>query len=416
MNTYYITTKIFGYIRSIFSKVRKGKSSFANGTINMLEIALMNKAAEDMQKVIDYFPKIDFRKVNATFLSLELNDTLFYSRQDDITKFIMSECNIENGMYNDFINCKSIEEHISDYLEAFYVYSFRGVYVYSKTWRYSFITRMTSKFLSDDTMEIKDVAIHKEFYLRKYSIVFEDELNISRGNILSHSKIEKDKGRKEHKTLFGHIYEETVYYLSVKQRSDDEISNEKYLYTDYIYIKDRTVYNDFSFFLKYFNVRNKILYYRYYIFFKITHLFRRKLDFETWTLGNKCRYRKKKYFFDSCIRYFKSLANVDVLVRCYESFKDLEKENTDALKRYEEYTLTFDLRDTIGNYDTHEYKFVRKILNALSKVHEPVDNPAYKTPELMLKQAYFLFEHIVKQYAEENENGKEWSDDEEYDF
>lgn len=404
INTYFAIAN-FGYMISTFSKVRKGKSSTANGIINIKEMQLMNKAMEMINNVIDMFPEIDFALMNSLILSMNLNDEIFYSKQNEITLELMKACNVDNGLYNDFINCRSIEEWLEEYIEAFYVVNIRGIYVYSKTWRYSYITRLTSKFLSDNTMEIKNILINKEFYLRKYSIVYEDELSLYKGNILSHSNSEKNKGRKEVKVLLGHIFKESVYYISVKQRSADEISNEKELYTNYLFIKDRKIRNDYTLIINFFNFKNYLLELRYKIYYFFIHLFKRKLTFDYWILGKKCKYRRKKYKNDVIIRYLRSLALVDVLVYDYETFNDIGKENLSTTERYTEYLLTFNLRDTIGNYDTHEFRIVYNILQALSKVYDIAYNGYFKSKDLMFEQVLFLFEKYIKDKINDTKKG-----------
>ncbi len=395
LNTYYTIKEIQGFLVSLISAVRKGKSSLGNGLTNIKEMQLMEQCNSQMEKIISMFPNVDFHKINAYIDSLGLTDEVFYSRQCEITKFIVEELKIENYMYNDFINCKTLYEYIEEYIECYYVLLYRGIYVYSKTWRYSYVTRMTSKYLSDGTMEIKDIMVQKEFYLRKYSIVLEDELSLTRGNILSHSNLEKNKGRKDIKILFGHIFKETVYYISIKQKSGDEISNERELYTNYFYIKDRKIYNTFSLFLRYFEFRKKILIFRYQMYYFFYHIFKRKQSFNYWCMEH-FKFRKKKYYIDCCLRYFGSLANVDYLIYDYDKYENLGKENTESYKRYDEYVLTFDLRDTIGNYNTHEYSFIMTLLNALSRVYDTKFNTGYKSKELKMEQALFLFDKFLK--------------------
>lgn len=402
LDTYFTIKQIQGFLSSIISAVRKGKSSFGNAITNIKEMQLMEQCNTQMEKIISMFPGVDFHVINSYIDSLELSDEVFYSKQGEITKFIVEELKLDNFMYNDFINCKTLYEYIEEYIECYYVLFYRGIYVYSKTWRYSYVTRMTSKYLSDGTMEIKDIMVQKEFYLRKYSIVLEDELSLTRGNILSHSNLEKNKGRKDIKILFGHIFKETVYYVSIKQKSGDEISNERELYTNYFYIKDRRIYNTFSFFLKWFEFRKKYLIFRYQVYYFFYHIFKRKKRFDYWCM-ELLKFRKKKYYFDCCLRYFKSLANVDYWIYDYDKYENLGKENTESYKRYDEYILTFDLRDTIGNYNTHEYSFIMTLLNALSRVYDTKFNTGYKSKELIMEQALFLFDKFIKNEKEKFE-------------
>ena len=395
LNTYFKIKENLGFLTSIVSAVRSGKSSLSNALINIKEMQLMELCNAQMEKIISMFPYVDFHLINAYIDSLKPTDELFYSKQEEILKSLVRKLNIKNFMYNDFINCKTLYEYIADYIECYYILFYRGIYVYSKTWRYSYVTRMTSKYLSDETMEIKDIMIQREFYLRKYSIVFEDELSLTRGNILSHSNYEKNKGRKDIKILFGQIFKETVYYISVKQKSGDEISNERQLYTNYFYIKDRKIYNTFSIFIKLFETRKKFLYCRYQLYYFFYRIFKTKKEFNYWCTEH-LNFRKNKFYFDCSLRYFRSLATVDYLIYDYDKFENIGKENTESYKRYNEYLLTFDLRDTIGNYNTYEYGLLMPLLNSLSKVYDTKFNTGYKSKELIMNQALFLFDKFIK--------------------
>ena len=99
MNTYFIIDKVIGFLLSIFSKIRKGKSSTGNAIINTKEIQLMQKCNGRMEEIISLFPKVDFYIINRIIDSLALDDELFYSKQEEITKMIVKELDIENRMY-----------------------------------------------------------------------------------------------------------------------------------------------------------------------------------------------------------------------------------------------------------------------------------------------------------------------------
>ena len=53
--------------------------------------------------------------------------------------------------------------------------------------------------------------------------------------------------------------------------------------------------------------------------------------------------------------------------------------------------------DTIGNFDTHEFKLLYPVLNALSNVYDSKYNTGYKSKRLVMEQALFLFDKWLKE-------------------
>lgn len=381
------------YLISVFAKIRAGKTSTVNGLVHIKERELYETCLNQMLDIIDFLPHVDFYKLNLALDKICVSDDSFYCKWNDMTIEAFELCHIKDGIVNDFINCKSVYEIIHRYIECYYVVMYRGIYVYSKNWRYSFASGMHSRFLSDNTMNIKDVCITHEFYLRNWSIVIEDELSLNRGNILSNSKVAKDTGKKELKALFGQIFEETVVYFGIKQRNDDEISSDRKLYTNYLSLESRKIISNYSFFIKYFEFRKKILELRYrFCYFIVSNIARNIKSeygkFDSYKFTTKCRYRFKAKKFDNAIRFFKSLATVRVDLIEYERIEDVGKKELG-----EKHVLYLPLRETIGNYDTHDYRFVMDILNDMSHVLFSAENSYFKSMDNKLMMASFLFEH-----------------------
>lgn len=382
------------YLISVFAKIRAGKTSFVNGIVGLKERELEERCLNEMLEIIDFLPNVDFSVLNAVLDEICDNDDVFYKNWDRMTRNAFYVCDIKDGVINDFINCKSIYEVIHKYIECYYVITRRGIYVYSKNWRYSFNNGKPSVFLSDNTMNIKDVVISNEFYLRNWSIVIEDELSLSRGNILSNSKTAKDTGKKELKALWGQIFEETVVYFSIKQRYEDEISSDRRLYTNYISLESREIYNDYGFFIRYFEFRKFLIELRSKILFFFKRRIRRKkykeyINYEAYRISAESKIRKKESIFNNAIRFFRSLAWVNIGITEYERLEDIDKKELGI-----KHKLTLPLRDTIGNYDTHDYKFIRDILNQLSNVLYTKNNSYFKSVETRIKMSDFLFDHI----------------------
>lgn len=382
------------YLISVFAKIRAGKTSFVNGIVGLKERELEERCLNEMLEIIDFLPNVDFSVLNAVLDEICDNDDVFYKNWDRMTRNAFYVCDIKDGVINDFINCKSIYEVIHKYIECYYVITRRGIYVYSKNWRYSFNNGKPSVFLSDNTMNIKDVVISNEFYLRNWSIVIEDELSLSRGNILSNSKTAKDTGKKELKALWGQIFEETVVYFSIKQRYEDEISSDRRLYTNYISLESREIYNDYGFFIRYFEFRKFLIELRSKILFFFKRRIRRKkykeyINYEAYRISTESKIREKESIFNNAIRFFRSLAWVNIGITEYERLEDIDKKELGIKNK-----LTLPLRDTIGNYDTHDYKFIRDILNQLSNVLYTKNNSYFKSVETRIKMSDFLFDHI----------------------
>lgn len=381
------------YLISVFAKIRAGKTSFVNGVVGLKERELQEKCLNEMLEIIDFLPNVDFSVLNAVLDEICDNDDIFYKNWDRMTRDAFYVCDLKDGVINDFINCKSIYEIMHKYIEDYYVITRRGIYVYSKSWRYSFNFNKSNEFLSDNTMNIKDVVLTNEFYLRNWSIVIEDEISLSRGNILSNSKTAKDTGKKELKALWGQIFEETVVYFSIKQRYEDEISSDRRLYTNYLSLEDRKIYNDYNFFIKYFTLRKNIIEIKSKIAFFFKKKLRRKkykeyINYEAYRLSLESKIRQKESKFNNAIRFFKSLAWVNIELIEYNKMEDIDKKELGV-----KHKLTLPLRDTIGNYDTHDYKFVRDILNQLSNVLYTKNNSYFKDVDTRFKMGAFLFEH-----------------------
>ncbi len=381
------------YLVTVFANVRAGKTSTVNGLVHVKERELYETCLNQMLETIDFLPHVDFFKLNQALDEICVSDDSFYQEWHNMTVRAFELCNIKDGIVNDFINCKSVFEIIYKYIECYYVVMYRGIYVYSKNWRYSFASGMHSRYLSDNTMNIKDVCITHEFYLRNWSVVMEDELSLIRGKILSNSKMAKDTGKKELKALWGQIFEETVFYFSIKQRNDDEISSDRALYTNYVSIERRKIITDYSLFIKYFEFRKKLLElrYRFCYFFKsnIVRSIKKKYGkFDSYKFTVRCKYRFKAKRFDNAIRFFKSLAVVKLKIIGYTRIEDVGK--TEA---GEERIIYLPLRETIGNYDTHDYRFIRDMLDKMSDVLSSKENSYFKTDAIKNNMASFLFEH-----------------------
>lgn len=365
IKTKYYVINNFSYLIGIFSYIRSGKTSIANGIINILEEHIYNKCLKTISETIDNLSFIDFLVINDYLICelTDIDDINFYNNLDTYSQSIVDSLKL-NGLYIfNYIEYKQLVKIIKRYIECFYVVNYRGVYVYSRTWRYSYFSKNNAIFLNNDTMNIKSIPNTKDFYLRKYSIIFEDETSLYNSNLKSFSKADKDTGRSELKRLFGQIFEETNYYVSVKQESSNEISNERSLYTDVLYQQDRKVYNDYKIVIK---ILNSIKSFRLLInklFYYLTFKKRKYIEYELYYLSTSNKLRYKNRFINGLINFLYSLSIEVRTIRKYHIVEDVSKANLNNPDLYDEVKLTFNQRDLIGNYNNHEYSFVLDLLN-----------------------------------------------------
>lgn len=384
------------YLVSVFAKIRAGKTSFVNAIAHYKEEQLYKECMQFMFDTINLLPNTDFYNVNLFICDYCSNDDSFYSNWEKIVLELINKYNIKDGIVNDFINCKSVYEVLVKYVECYYVCFYRGIYVYTKNWRYSFYSNTNSVYLDDEAMSIKETINNHNFNIRNWSIIIEDELSLIRGNILSNSKNAKDNGKKEFKSLFGHIFEETVYYYSIKQRNDDEISSDRNLYTNYVCLENRKVINVYSLFIAFFDFKRRLLLFRYKLYYLIKKFFNKKFEdkyceFDAYIFSTECKFRKKSKRYDNAVRFFKSLGIVKVKLTEYERLSDVGKKDYGNI-----HYVYFPLRYSIGNYDTHEYKFVRDMLYAISENCNIEDNSYFKNDNIKNKMASFIYDHEEK--------------------
>ena len=406
LKTKFYVINNFSYLIGIFSYIRSGKTSIANGLINILEEHIYYKCMKTIEKTIDDLNFLDFLIIN-NYLYEELScidDITFYDTLDEKVKYIINELNVKNMYIFNYIQYDELEKIIKRYVECFYVVNFRGVYVYSRTWRYSYFSRSNAIYLNNETMNIKSVPINNDFYLRKYSVIFEDETSLYNSNLKSFSKTEKDTGRAELKRLFGQIFEETNYYISVKQESSNEISNERSLYTDVLYQQDRKVINDYSLVIKLLKklktMRLNINKLYYFLTFK-NHKYG---NYESCYLSSKNKLRFKNRFINGLINFLNSLAVEVRTVRKYHIVEDVSKANLNNPDLYDEVKLTFSQRNLIGNYNNHEYSFVLDLLNEENKREAINKTNAIKNNNEKKDMASFLYEKMPKSNSYINES------------
>lgn len=352
---------------SIIAPIRKGKTRFLNGLTNLYENNFLYRIIKEMEDCKRVFHFLDFNIIDNYLLSAyNQSDDLSFWYRKAVFENLISILKLNDGIYNDFINNKSIYQLFYRYCDDFYILYFRKCFVVSKNSMYSFVTKTFSKYLYDETLNINEVIENKCFYLERYLVVCYDEKSLDRGNILSNSKVEKMRGRKELTALCGQIFEETTYFISVKQAADDEEISERRLIVSNLWLKDSVITNDLYFCVAPFMLLRRMLYLRYLIFYKLNIHYRIKYKgFDHYIASNRCKFRFKDLRLKHYIDYIRSQAVCNNLIYNYAFSADVGKKNEEL---YEEKVFAFPLKFCIGCYDTHEYRFLLDMLSKMSEV------------------------------------------------
>lgn len=379
-----------GCTNSVSGPIRSGKTSMDVGVIHDYEIIMQSKLQQEIDMIVSRLYYLDFNCINE-YIFMKLDQGLDV---DEIHQKLIEEYQIKNGIYNDFISCNEIYKYLWIYIDDLRILYFRNQFVFSKNYIYSYVTRKKSKYLYDETMQIKQVEYTNWYYLERYSIIFEDELSLDKSNKLSNSMAEYEKGRKEFKILFGQIFEETSRYLTIKQVAVDEIAAERRIIQNNLHICGRRFTNKMSLFVSILSTVKSFRLFKANIWFEIKKAFKVKninpnWTFEDYKLSNTClRYRI--HIIDSMTDFIKAQQNISTLIHDYSKAEDVGKVDP---KYFEAYTLTFPMKYCYGCYKTHEFSFVQKRLKEMSKVNfdDVIDTSFFPSRDLEDKIGSFLY-------------------------
>lgn len=382
-----------GFSISVNGAIRVGKSSTVSGIVNIIENKMLCDIQNEMDKCKNIFHYLDFNFIDK-FLKLEFSkyDKISFHNRKNVFDYLISYLKLKNGIYNDFINNKSLYELLYIYVDNFYILHFRKCFVIAKNAMYSFVTSSFCTYLLDETLELKEVYLKKCFYLERYIVCVYDEKSLSRGNLKSLLKtVDRDKGRKELTALCGQIFEETTFFISVKQVSSDEEVSERRLCVSNLLIKDRHITNNLYSAILPFLSFQKANYILTGIFYWLTLKKFKYKNFKRYVESDKSKYRFRKLRLQHYIDYIRSLAVVNVLVYNYDNANDVGKKNDDLYKKM---IFAFPINKCIGNYNTHDFSFLLEELSKMSNISFQ-DVPRvgfFKSKKIKKNMSNFLYE------------------------
>lgn len=397
---------------SLSGKVRVGKGVMASFILYEREQYNIELATNKMQEIKDYLYYINFDDVNLIINDFEIKYGILFRDIDIIVGKIFVKLKIKNGIFNNYIQNYTISDLIKSYVIAYYVIYVREYNVLSYTAQYSFVKNEFARLLTDDTFNLKEVKDTGIFYFEPYQLAFSDEKSITKGNILSTNLEEKNKGGKEFSALVGNAFEETFFNLTAKQISKDEISTERRLKTDNIFLKNKgEIINPYYAYHKYVDkwlLKIESKYMKIYSKKSVNFEFRKTyISFNSWIKDIKnCDYYKECTEVKLIKKYLTTLGYIKQSVRNYYDEDKIGSNNEDDFTTME---FVMPIKYTWGASETHEFKIMIDELYKYSKTNSRVlpKNTFFKDDELRKVFLKFLTENKnTKEVKKENTNNK----------
>lgn len=339
----------FGFNIGISAPVGYGKTSGANGITTILEIDIINKLNFVILEAKQLLRFWDFNEINSFLDEIIISNNYEYIDSLDIAKELMVDFKIPNYISYDFFNGRTTLNILTDYVEAYYHLNVRASYVISKTRRYSVITNEMASIYDPKQIEIFNRYREKNYNLLPFSIILEDESSDDRG--YKNWQEAADTGSKEFFSKIRHIFKETVRFINMKQRSADEVKQERALKDTNIVIYEKTYQvNDnkklfkrmkFFYSLKIFPYKLKKIYIPYILFYIKNAIKKNKVTLDDYIYSNynhvnKYRDYEHKLLF---LQYWINSLKYNVYhIRIYDNEENI---NSDNDKFYKEETLVF---------------------------------------------------------------------------
>ena len=352
-----------GRITSIVGRVKTGKSSFLCAVMHSATRIIKDDLSARIESIKSDLYFLDFNEVDE-FL---INQYLLTSDTELVGENLYNEFHLKNYLLHDFVNVKISKKLLMDYAKYFYHLNIKNCYMFTKGISlYDRENNSPSKYIFDETLEIKKVKDTHIYYNQIASVIGEDEKSVRDSNTKSNDKESKESGTKEFKIFYGHITRELGYYFTTKQIEVDEIVTTRRLNMT-TYETKRAVEKIYNFptIQKACDFLVKIRYF----FFRIPYLF---------VIGKERKARKMNFKYNSCrCRFRKFVSKIDQIKNWCDSQGLLVHEGN--LYVYSPVSCKLELinddvclplpyRESRGVYNCYEFECVQDELEKLSNV------------------------------------------------
>lgn len=379
-----------GYITYVCGAVGAGKTTLACGITNNLNLTLIKKAESTIENFTTTFYDYDF---NRAYQIIFENYKEGKVNPGIITKLILKEeqyKNLGNIKYSNYL----VEEipafkMLESFVEAFLALIRNNYVYYYNCGFYSHITGNYAMNFTPDMIEIKDRAKQKDYQILTYSIIFEDEKQISNKISTNYQQVAREDGGSDlFLRLIRQLGKGTIYYITTSQEFGRAVKVERMLATSILYITKRKIVNPY-------NVSNLLLsclIWTCKLILSLKNLILSRdepIEYLFPSILKKIIFRakqKKKEIFSNSYLEYKCIK--------YNNAEDVGKRLDYTAFGGEEVILTFPLEFCFGSIDTH----------AFSVVQDYLVNSSKKKPKKSKDKPEVFAKNILKKKEKQTEN------------
>lgn len=379
--------KIAGLGHSICINGKKGAGKTTTAAMLVCELTnyLINLIQARMEEIKNGLKEFNFVEIEKMFDEYYNLSEDYVVSSESVIDYLKKEEKFFLFYYTNFLTIFKKEDMIFDYLHYYYILNYRGIYVYSQGYLFNCATFHNAKLFDPSSVQIRNVLAKQNYQGDWCTIIFNDEKNITDGNVFSNSKSVKLSGSKESLALKRHQGKGTCFQIDIGQVATDIVLQERNQFDVNLEIYDKVdfiLYNRFT---------TKVL----FLLYKIPKFFVKKwLKLKSFFIRGKSKktYYERLYEFDSKNNFLRRLkyrlSQIDSYLkrdsyirsrcRAYYRADDVGK-NDDKL--YEKYVFYNNTHKFYGAIDTYEYapildKFSKMDQNAIDEYVSKMDADA----------------------------------------
>ena len=369
------------YIVYVTGQIRAGKTTFAAGYTNIRTKALIRKAKNKAEFTCLAVPEVPFDEVDLIleedFRSGE------YDAWKEARKLVSKDMPFEkfrNTLYDNHVAAHPVPfvKLLEAYVNAYFALLRNNyVYFYGKNF-YSQITFNDAMDYDPSMLNIKDRLKTGDYHVYPYSVIFEDERQLSgKDNTQYRAYAKADTGASDFLRLIGQIGQESIYYVTTNQYWGTDVNRERDLATDIVVMDSSWAVNPF--FLPRLAIR------LYEIPWKIAKWLRRHRKCAITPLEERSRYRKELSRAMLWRKHWASKGYVKFGGVIYHSSSDVGKTEQYTAKRVDHLRCTIPLIYCYGSVNTFQFYSVQRELMSSSK-WKMKDEPATVTDGEMARR------------------------------
>ena len=378
------------YIVYVTGQVRAGKTTFAAGYTNIRTKALIRKAQNKVEFTCLAVPEVPFDEADR-ILEEDFRDGEADAWKE-ARKLVSEGMPFEayrNTFYDNHVAAHPVPfvKLLETYINAYFALLRNNyVYFYGKNF-YSRITFNDAMDYDPSMLNIKDRIKSGDYHIYPYSVIFEDERQLSgKDNTQYRAYAKADTGASDFLRLIGQIGQESIYYVTTNQYWGTDVNRERDLATDIVCMDSSWAVNPF--FLPRFFIS------LYEMPWKFMKWLRRHKKCAISPLEEKSRYRKELSRAMLWRKYWASKGYVKFRGVIYHSASDVGKTDQYAAKRVDHLKATIPLIYCYGSVNTFQFYSVQRELMSSSK-WKMKDEPETITDEEMARRVLRKREEIL---------------------